>query len=399
MKRRKQPEQKNMGFSLVEVLVAMLIIALVSVPLIRTFIVTANVNHKSRRIQNATTVAQAVSEYFEAMSLASLKATYGEPIELADGTLVYKNIGDGINTAAGIPYYKGEEGEKFYVTVVLDPTDFSTNDGTDNGISDVNNYVAPSINNLAAAGSVTIFKQFSKYDSTVVNKLKSIYNSELGNTEITKDELIKSSVITINETQNGEKVDYTYNMNVTYTYTKDASKAVTYDFTIEDGSIESFTGYAPNLYLVYGAFDMYGSSYSPYARDTIDIEYMTDEVRETEWEKPVNVYFIQQKVYYGNNVNNAVSVLPENVHINCYNDSAVSGKNFENGEYKLSMYSNVEGWSSDAEITTGTDNMTKLYTMNVYIRYDESDTTNYEIGEGTITLSDFFTSVTTVKEE
>ena len=42
MKRFKRSTQKNKGFSLVEVLVAMTVIALISIPLIRTFVISAN---------------------------------------------------------------------------------------------------------------------------------------------------------------------------------------------------------------------------------------------------------------------------------------------------------------------------------------------------------------------
>ena len=60
MKRFKRSTQKNKGFSLVEVLVAMTVIALISIPLIRTFVISANYTRDARRLQNATDIAQNV---------------------------------------------------------------------------------------------------------------------------------------------------------------------------------------------------------------------------------------------------------------------------------------------------------------------------------------------------
>ncbi len=76
----------------------MLIIAIVSIPIIRSFVVTANVNHKAKRLQNATDVAQNISEYFAARPMDELLADFGD----AGGSLspdkdmyVFKNIPDG----------------------------------------------------------------------------------------------------------------------------------------------------------------------------------------------------------------------------------------------------------------------------------------------------------------
>ena len=66
-------KQHNKGFSLVEVLVTILIVALLCTPLIKSFVVSANVNKKAKRIQNATDAAQGVAEYFSANPLAALK--------------------------------------------------------------------------------------------------------------------------------------------------------------------------------------------------------------------------------------------------------------------------------------------------------------------------------------
>ena len=68
--------KKNAGFSLIEVLVAMTVLAIISIPLIRSFVISANVNKNAKRLQNATDIAQDVSEYFCQISLHDLNAKY-----------------------------------------------------------------------------------------------------------------------------------------------------------------------------------------------------------------------------------------------------------------------------------------------------------------------------------
>ena len=59
---REACRKKNSGFTLVEVLVAVAILAVVSIPIIQSFVSVAQVNGKSRRKLSATTVAESVME-------------------------------------------------------------------------------------------------------------------------------------------------------------------------------------------------------------------------------------------------------------------------------------------------------------------------------------------------
>ena len=56
-------EKQNKGFSLVEVLVTLAVICILSIPVIQNFISSSKTNMRARIIQNATDVAQSVSEY------------------------------------------------------------------------------------------------------------------------------------------------------------------------------------------------------------------------------------------------------------------------------------------------------------------------------------------------
>ena len=68
VKKEKPNNRNNKGFTLVEVLLAIVILSLVSAPILRGFIVTANTSARARKIMEATDVAQLIVEDVSAMS-------------------------------------------------------------------------------------------------------------------------------------------------------------------------------------------------------------------------------------------------------------------------------------------------------------------------------------------
>ena len=60
-------KQSNKGFTLVEVLVAILILAIIVVPLLSAFVMSAKTNAKARQTLRATTLAQNVMEELKAI--------------------------------------------------------------------------------------------------------------------------------------------------------------------------------------------------------------------------------------------------------------------------------------------------------------------------------------------
>ena len=69
----------NSGLSLIEVLVAMIILAIVVTPFLHSFFTTANANTKAKKIHKATTVAQSVLEGIKAESVESIAKQFNYP--------------------------------------------------------------------------------------------------------------------------------------------------------------------------------------------------------------------------------------------------------------------------------------------------------------------------------
>lgn len=67
----------NRGFSLVELLVGITILAMITVPLLHTFVISAGTAARSGQLGDATLAAQNVAESVEAASLTTLRATPG----------------------------------------------------------------------------------------------------------------------------------------------------------------------------------------------------------------------------------------------------------------------------------------------------------------------------------
>lgn len=76
MKSTKERQLNNEGFSLVELLVAIVILSIIVVPLLHSFVTSARTNAKSRNTMHATAIAEDVMEQFEAHTLEEMADTY-----------------------------------------------------------------------------------------------------------------------------------------------------------------------------------------------------------------------------------------------------------------------------------------------------------------------------------
>ncbi|MCM1307657.1 MAG: prepilin-type N-terminal cleavage/methylation domain-containing protein [Butyrivibrio sp.] len=375
--------QNSKGFSLVEILVTIMIIAIVSIPIIRSFVVTANVNHKARRLQNATDVAQNISEYFAARPMSELLADFGQDpgcLSPDKSMYVFRNIKNGDKD-----YYEGAEGEKFYVSVVMDSQGYES-------------YEVPELKNLFGSGGVSCFKEISMYDQAALNYLIEKYHYPDDSTAQSLG-LKKTTDIYVDTCIDGS---YKYSVEVKYTDSAGNPSYETGRIKLEEvksGSADVATERFPNLYIMYQPYGVYGNGvYSKFVDDVVNINFTQtyedgSDVPSTDGSALMtNIYLVQQEARFQDNASKEPVYLDteKNCHIS-YN-----GHNYDrNNDKHLTFYS--EG---NNEITKGDGTAVSLYTVKVYIRYDEADNTDYSDYYNHVNgNSDVFVSVSTIREE
>lgn len=104
--RRKQRKRKvnNAGFSLVELLVSMVILAIIVVPLLNSFLTAARTNAKAKRVLEATTAGQNLVERIKAQSVEDF-VTGGAASGAAITIPLTDGAGNPLTDADGNPYY------------------------------------------------------------------------------------------------------------------------------------------------------------------------------------------------------------------------------------------------------------------------------------------------------
>lgn len=86
-------EGPNAGFSLVELLIAVTILAIIVIPLLHMFVTSSKINVKSRQMLRATTVAQDIMEGLKAYNLEEVRAQFAPPEGVSPSTYYYPSNG------------------------------------------------------------------------------------------------------------------------------------------------------------------------------------------------------------------------------------------------------------------------------------------------------------------
>ncbi len=393
-------KKRNGGFSLIEVIIAMAVLAIVSVPLIRSFVLSANVNYNSQRTQSASNVAQSVSEVFGNLSLEDivLKATgasYDDIIQTSESGSVnvasfgssgfklaytnpdadtdlrkyaFVNIPD-ILSGSGKAYWTGDQGEKFYVSVVLDPTGSSV-------ALDVNKYYKPSLTDIIGTNYV-VYDEFTESDFEAVSKAENqgatgTYRSSTltigtdGDLTLVSEYCLSDGTsyytgaiknILPDDYDPGELAKEERDIYLFYTYYNTNG--------MDKLNIVNNSGKARNIYLI-------GASYAVMSGEEIADESTT-----------IN----KNKLIYGSHID---VTWPGTITLH----SNVLQNNADLSDENPSIYG--------VSLSQTDEKYTALYNVKIYVRYDEQDP-NYENAEsyiaGTPSMSGLYTSLTTVKEE
>lgn len=359
MKRRRL---NNKGFSLVEVIVAVVIVALVATPILGSFATSSKVNAKAKILQDATDVAQYVAELIKAQSVADLSASIDpNNVGIWSGTIGDKDDGSGNR------YIEGASGEKFYVTFQLNSEKYSAVSGATNTVNDSKK---PQITNLYSGKNIVVLGDFTEFDTTMK---ADGYTQKETNINITVTNVPSSPGV------------FSYDVDLEMKFIK-ASSTVTKTKALGtyEIDVDAADEVLPNIYLLYSSYCTNGGA-SGKSTDVIHINYKPSAsyMYMGELKVPVNVYFVWQNVadeYYGALGGHYMGFNPDNITVvnpGTFNSYIAS---------EVALYSNVATTVSSKPITDSDENNISIYELIVTVRKDSP-------------TGDIITTFTTTKEE
>jgi len=173
-KGRNRRKLNNSGFSLLEVLIAMVILALVSIPLLHSFVTTAKTNGRAKILMRATDSAENLMESLEYRSVEEIIAYYQ-----GTGNTVYDNWGmKRWEQLKGNQTVDAEESDGAYVIDITNTAEFSQPlpDGYKvYMLLDPNMYPNNNALNVADVKSISIedtavYEMSQLYDESVYNR-------------------------------------------------------------------------------------------------------------------------------------------------------------------------------------------------------------------------------------
>ena len=119
MNSKRNAKIHNAGFSLVELIIVVSILAIAAVPLMKSMGMAARTNAKAQSIQNATSLAESVMEEMKSTPIEDLKTRYAGKYSMdPSGDVMTITMSDETAT----------QGEKFDVTVTIDKGIYASGD-------------------------------------------------------------------------------------------------------------------------------------------------------------------------------------------------------------------------------------------------------------------------------
>lgn len=429
----KKGKLNNSGFSLVEVLVAIVILAIISLPVLSTFSNAARINAKARRTENANT---AVNNIVEEARITSL-----DDLANGNGKYNYQTLGTSSNTYLvadkGQQYFTGVDGEKYFIRTKFNGNPYNSNANAAAGNKKTNNDINSA--GLSVYADITASNSYVyRDDSADAEAIK--YFSGLNKTAVSRTDISKTIDVTISiKEKSANHFTQDISVNVTYKYIKEAGKypdytdrsmdMVTWEFPAHvsgsgTSAVYTISGElkdnAKNMYIFYTPYQgeaVSGKSYT----ETINEEEMTSSSVPTErininYDYPstysltstdhiikdVNVYlFEMEKVVntaaVGSPVYKRMGTNMSNVYIN-----GVKAISSANGTTPVTVYSNIDKWGEkNSALTKHINNKDVLYqmTVDVWLWRDVKDEISDIVDSNTEPTAEKITTLTTTKED
>lgn len=310
----KSIKNDNSGLSIVEVLVAVAILAIVFVPLLKTFTQASTINSKAQKLQNVTSLAEGVMEDVKGKSIQELHDLAVDDAKVSflpldeDGTLTKGNLKNVPPYTVTYENVTATQGITYDAVVTISTDNYKSTDRSDarkanklshnddiGDVSDANIRELPQINKVDSNKNAVLSWELNKYDNKALENLavenfapkNSVTEPDIATLkESYKDTAEKYINIEINE--DSETSSTKVSCEVEYKTGKNAS----------DKSLKYlvYTGYfvepvgsgvsGPDIYLFYTLTEKVKDA-EPIKKENIKIEDKTTG-------KKHNVYFIVQ---------------------------------------------------------------------------------------------------------
>ena len=304
----------NSGLSIVEVLVAVAILAIVFVPLLKTFTQASTINGKAQKLQNVTSLAEGVMEDVKGKSIQELHDLAVERADVSflpldeDGTLTKGNLKNVPPYTVTYENVTATQGITYDAVVTISTDNYKSTDRSDarkanklshnddiGDVSDANIRELPQINKVDSNKNAVLSWELNKYDNKAIENLAA-ENSVSGSDIATLKDSYKDTAekhINIEIKEDTDTSSTKVSCEVEYKTGKNASdKSLKYlvytGYFVEPLASEPA---GPNIYLFYtlseNVKDGASNIADPIKKENIKIEDKTTGKRH-------NVYFIMQ---------------------------------------------------------------------------------------------------------
>lgn len=411
----KNKKVNNSGFTLVEVLIAVVILAIISLPVLSTFSNAARINAKARRTENANTAINNIIEEAKELELEELldgkgKYSYQQKGNSVNNTYVITDKAN--NTGEKVGYFTGVDGEKYYVRAKIDPGAYTKTDDPGNNISNDINSQGLSVYADISSGNNYVYRD-DNADSDAI-KWFNKYGVSIDSSDIKKNTLVEISFEEVHAKPE-LKIKQVVRVTVTYTY-KTAGVYPPYevitDFEEYVFSPKSYESKGKTLYTVSGkeknnARNMYifympfkgthesGSnthSGTYYTDDTVSIKNTIPVIEDVTF-SDINIYMMQQeKIIKDGSEYKTESLKLDNIFIDNVAASVYTGGS------AVSVYSNITGWNDKLKEATNNKNVLYRMTVDVWLWRDVEKDSNV-IDKGDEPSATKIASITTTKED
>ena len=304
----------NSGLSIVEVLVAVAILAIVFVPLLKTFTQASTINARAQKLQNVTSLAEGVMEDVKGKSIQELHDLAVEREDVSflpldkDGTLTKGNLNNVPPYTVTYENVTATQGITYDAVVTISTDNYKSTDRSDarkanklshnddiGDVSDANIRELPQINKVDSNKNAVLSWELNKYDNKALENLAA-ENSVSGSDIATLKDSYKDTAekyINIEIKEDTDTSSTKVSCEVEYKTGKNASdKSLKYlvytGYFVEPLASEPA---GPNIYLFYtlseNVKDGASNIADPIKKENIKIEDKTTGKRH-------NVYFIMQ---------------------------------------------------------------------------------------------------------